>query len=468
MTQTKNVRMICLLFLASRLVVLFLYTPHFSDFRYLMYYPFELRESMIHQTSFYETFTKEASNHPTDLTMSHIELRTAAYPPLAIWAISLPIFLLPSDPIYEGHSIPAFHLWCQLFRTEMFIFDVMTFGAILWWMYRQPKIRETIPRVLGLYTLLGLLNAEVLYERMDTLCVFLLVLAVILILSQRRIAGYCIFSLAVHYRLIPIVLGPLMVLAPTLLDDRQTFRWNNNPAPYRLLGIKLFQNSGWLILMLILAGLPLYVWSGLEGVRFLSFHSIRPIQIESIYANAWMVAQKFMSERVALEASFGSVNIVPTPMFNQTVAMIANLGLIGAIFGPVLLSVRALGATDTHRDDKMQVVSLAFFTCLCGCILFSKVFSTQYILMLNGLGIIALIQTENTKFTWGIILVTIFSTLVFPWLYMDHLLNIGIVGSTRGYLGPTWLGLFVLTLRNICLAGLTICSFSLLSRAKNA
>jgi hypothetical protein len=152
-----------------------------------------------------------------------------------------------------------------------------------------------------------------------------------------------------------------------------------------------------LVCMLALAASPLTINS-------LAYQSERGIQIESIYANALFVVDKFHPIGIGIEKNFGSWHvslpgtlrwIVPAATFMQALAIMAVAAAF--FFG---------------RKREKRIWEYCFLVFAVG-VLFGKICSTQFVLWPIAFAV-PLIATGDARLYWMCIALAALATLVYP------------------------------------------------------
>jgi hypothetical protein len=210
------------------------------------------------------------------------------YPPLAWWAMYLP--RLPdarriSDPRDANQALPIYESYHAAFRGEMFLCDLASFALLLAIVHRRQ------PRLAGwaalAYVVATAILAHVLYDRLD---VALLMLLMIWAFSWTRlseetpprmlwlIASYLAIGLSISYKLVPIICVPFLLLS----EWRQPRR-----------GTQMTIALATLLVAVVAPFLIQFFISGPGVLDIFSYHAGRGIQIESLYATAMILGDRF-------------------------------------------------------------------------------------------------------------------------------------------------------------------------------
>ena len=108
-----------------------------------------------------------------------------------------------------------------------------------------------------------------------------------------------------------------------------------------------------------------------ENMRTVIFNSARGIQVESIYSNILLVGEYFFGLGISIELNYGAHQLV-LPAYAEALPQLA--------LGIQVLSVFALSALFFLKGARKEELFVYAFLVATAMILFSKVFSTQFML----------------------------------------------------------------------------------------
>src|SRR5690606_34340070 len=138
----------------------------------------------------------------------------------------------------------------------------------------------------------------------------------------------------------------------------------------------------WTVNAFLMAGaiaafaLPIYAVFGKEAFSYLNYHTQRPIQVESVYANIILLLNVFVDLSPKIVHGFGSFNLESklTNILSTASPFISLSGL--AVIFAIFLKRQSSGST--NQRDLTLFICAAFFFFLVS----SKVLSPQYLIWL--------------------------------------------------------------------------------------
>jgi hypothetical protein len=370
------------------------------------------------------------------------ETRVIEYPPLGLVPILAPAWLAPPPESGDAATRAAWNrVYTRLFRLELLLVDGATFALVLLlvarWYGDEPPWRRALRA--GAYVAGGLFACEVLYDRID-LVLGALVLAALALSWSRARAGWALglLALAVGYKLAPLTLVPLFVLAALPALTRPQAR---RAAGYAALAA--------LLIALVLA-LPAARWGG-DALAFVGYHGARGLQVESPLASLAMLAAAVTRRPLGVHRGFGAAELDAPGA--ATLAALSPLLLLLAVAAATLLIARSLGALPADGAARLaqrapRLVAAGVALLLLATMIASKVLSPQYLLWL-----LPLAPLLPLRVGWGLVAVCALTTLIVPWLYASQVLRLhpGVLPPVGD--GPTLLGGALLAARNgaLCL-----------------
>lgn len=312
--------------------------------------------------------------------------------------------------------------------------------------YPSDGPRERAGRLLAYTVFTGSLGL-ILFDRQDLVVGLVALLAVWALAAGRPTIGYVLLVLGTAYKLVPVLLLPVWVLAAAAV------RAGPGATPGRYLGavVRAAIVAG---LMLLTWPMAVYLWGGGErGFLFLTFHSARGLQLEA--PAAWPVLA--WDPAVAVGHGYGSYNLRGGAA--DRVAGVLRWLMAGSVVGAVALSARgfwrAASAPGTAAVPAARLVphlTAASLLIWLGFIVTNKVGSPQYLLWVAPLVPLLPLRTWGER-TWaGLLLAAmLFTSAVFPCGYWT------VVGKKVGedpttWAGPSPLGLFLLAGKSVTLA----------------
>lgn len=415
-------------FAVTRLAILFLLTPAYSDV--LLYFDY--------------------ATHGVDLGLAPYADMRVEYPPAAYWAMAAPRLVDPRRLTREELEGPgaraALASYHRGFRRQMLLVEAGCFALVLLLAARRWPGRAA--DAAWAYVLVTTPLAHLLFDRLD-LGMLLLLLSFAYAwtrgaettersASWTRMASIAL-GLSVAYKLVSVVAVPFVLLA----------LWRN--APRRADAVR-----GAVVLAAAIA-LPFAAhWpsAGARSLDFLKYHGERGIEIESLYASGLMLLRP-LSVEVHTVLSHGGTNL--------------EGGLTGAAATAstwLLLGVlAALGGWAILRGRQYDLSSGLRYGCgaILATVLLSKVLSPQYLLFALPLWLVVALDVLRTRRQFvGLIVLACaaacLTTWVFPYHWNAEYLVDGQARVNDVYLVPDmkWQAVAVLALRNALLIGGTL------------
>jgi hypothetical protein len=476
---TRGFLLVGVVFFVTRLAVLPFAQPT-SDVGIYAEYAYEQEAAGRARVPFYSFHTQavhkelKQARATGSLVESGEEHTDVEYPPLALLVMRLPAlpwweqYVLLSAPIEAGpkptvKKLPLGFMvvYRTLYRIGMAIIDLLVLlllVRLVRQLYPQESNREQARRLL-VYVIGTMALWHLLYDRLDLLLTFLLLLAFALLTSpDHYLWSFAGLALGINFKLVPLVLAPVWVLGAMTLSQVRAL-----PRPRALLAA-----AGWgavLLAMTLAIFAPFYFPEGKPTLAFLRYHGARGLEIDSVLASLPLALHVF-GLPLQTDFSYGSIN-VQSPLSSVLVALSPWL-TAGLLLGAaVLLLVHARHLS--QREDTTQTPSktlaqlypreFASYTLLFLSlfILANKVFSPQYLLWLIPLvSLLPMPPRPRRWFTWLFVLLCVLSTVLVPFLFVADLIDRH--GSPANYFtvkDPTFRVATLLVLRNLVFLGLT-------------
>lgn len=314
------------------------------------------------------------------------EYKVVEYPPLAVALWQLPtLWMRQPDP--GGDAAGNFAKeYVPAYRLGMAAVDAVLLGlmaGLVWRLFAAESVQERLGRLLA-FVLFTLALLPFHYERLDLLQAALVVGAFALLVSPLPYGwSFAVLALAVHLKLVPLVLAPVWVVGslPTAAAR----------APFGPGGRAALAARAAVFLALVVGGFLFFrATAGPHYLDFLEYHQSRGIEVESFWG-CLLLALRPLGQAVEVYFSHCSLNL-RSPL-SQTLAAASGgvfvaLGL-AATFG---LLAHARRLSDRPGDATQPGAMLAqrhprTFACyallfLMAFIAANKVFSPQYLLWL--------------------------------------------------------------------------------------
>ena len=344
------------------------------------------------------------------------------YPPGALLLFALPRFFAEAFPAYVF-----------AFAVEMLCVDV----AIMFMLARLPAAvagvepRDAHARYDGhvcmlVYVALSSLLVSVGLERYDLACAALILAFLYAAVgSARLVFADLILSVGIWVKLIPALCVPLyLAYVYASAAGRSPAFWYKQQPPLRV----WFAKEGWrrLASLAIFSGLlfaPFYWAAGQDLWGFLRYHAMRGLQLESIYANVYMLVHRLLGTSLTTTYGFGALEVFDPAHANvrlwiargsSAVTVALSLG-ISARFATKLCSN---SCTPAQRRAFLCTGTLAQVLSLMA---FNKVLSPQYFLWIAPLAPLAFLddRPKRRQFVVGAFIATFLTSLVWMFYYRN-------------------------------------------------
>lgn len=313
------------------------------------------------------------------------------YPPFAYLLMLIPRFFTSDVYVYE-----------VLYVVEVAVFLVI--GLIL--------IRK-IANHFGKNPLLAFITYVVcvylldyfIFDRFDIIVAVIVLAASYLVLKKRR--GWAIFLLifGMFVKLYPALLIPILIVP--FLAKREY--------------IPALKVLGFSILLCVLFILPFIIMAPGDVWNFMTYHSNRGLQIESVAASIVMFIGMFVPIDYFTENSYGSYNIggdVPDSVASIMMFLMILMILISYLMYYVRCHSQEFGSEQRDFLLISLVVLMVFIS-------FNKVFSAQYVIWVMLLLIPLMFMSEGVNMPRVISLVCVVMMIMTMWMVAgyDSLLN---------------------------------------------
>lgn len=348
------------------------------------------------------------------------------YPPLSWWLAELPRVLDSTrytaadlaSPEVQERALAAYRM---VFRGEMAVLDAGAFAFLVAWGWRRGALW-----VAGAYVLVTEILWHLLYDRLDVgltmllaACAYTYGHAAVATTARRRdawaAAAMLGLGLGVSFKLIPIVVAPLLLLAEWRCES-------GDGRARRLAGGAAALVCGAVVPFLLEAPV-----AGSATLSILGLHAERDIQVESIWATLLYAAAAF-GIKVRCVHSHGGWNLAgplePAFKIASTVAMTALFAVTGTH------AVR-----ERERFGRERAMVVAMFV-LVATTAVSRVTSPQYFLwalpaLLLGAAATNTADASTRRSTIAIValaaVVAALTTWVFPYHYLRSVSKVALV-----------------------------------------
>jgi hypothetical protein len=379
------------------------------------------------------------------------EYASVEYPPLAIGLMALPAALVddPFDGEYPTGLAPRY---AHAFIGVMALLDLavlLVVGFLVQRLLPAETAVEWCERCLA-YVLGAAPLYAVIYSRLDLGVALAVVGALALLVSRRGWwLALLVLALGVHFKLMPIFVAPLFLLAALPAANLQG-PWRDL---FRLLAVRAGVLAAFGFGMLA----SFWLWQGPGTIEFLNYHKDRGLEIESTWSSLLLVLQPLAGGWTVYH-SHGSVNVrAPLSPLLTTAATLTMGVLVLAATVVFVAAVRRRRPTagDTIAQAHPRLVADFTLLLMFLCIVANKVFSPQYLFwVLPLIPLVDLPRAGRRLFFLGVLAVSLLTMRIFPDCFVgDIVYTIGRDGDLPLFDGPTPYGAFLLLTRNaLCLA----------------
>ena len=321
------------------------------------------------------------------------------YPPF-----SLVVFLIPR--IFSV-DLDSFHYSFAIFAAISYI---VASWLILDIVGKENPLRTYVVIIL---LLIPIFSFKFIVTRNDVFAVTMAVLAVWLFLKDKKILAYVVISLGAMIKIYPIIFVMGIVIYYLAKKD-----WRSTITCIAVVAITC-----------LVIELPFFISDPSSAFNYLTYHSDRGIQIESVVASLIYLVYLLGLTTIEHEGSYGSDNIVGdlpdaiAPHMNQLLMM----ALIGFAVWMLFREIKRNKAGSDDDDNSFsRFMCLVFVALTLFFIVFSKVYSAQYmiwVLLLAPLVVWASSEgIQRTKAFWVTMAFGFLSMIAFC-LYDTHSSN---------------------------------------------
>jgi hypothetical protein len=469
--------LVALVLVASRLVVFFLASPISGLYPYYLWVQ-EFQAAVTHGVDFY-TYHEQRAQQQIDQRRRqgrgdlHEESRYLEYPPLALVAILLPGAVV--GPLPEDEPFPDDQMWRYVtaYRLEMLLFDLLAFAVVAVMMrrlYPEETPAEQAERLI-VYLLATAALGPLLYNRLDIAMAGLVVLALALLVCGATFWSMLVLALAIHFKLIPLVLTPWWALGTCAAN------WPKRPVTFARFVLPPLERLVLLAALVVALFIPFWLLGGARTLGFLAFHQERGVEVESTYGVLLMALRPFgyPIEVIERHGAFDLISpLSPGCVHLAGVVAAALLTVAGGLLLWALLRRPQEDARETTPARTLAQAHPRLFVAHTLLVLMlvvaaNKVFSPQYLLWLAPLVALAPFARRSRRvLMWSFVGLCLLTTLIFPILFYKHI--VGLVSPVTVppcFNGPTTLGLVVLGARNLLLLVLVIWTLLLVRSASD-
>jgi hypothetical protein len=455
--------LLCLvIFVAVRLFFIFGFKTQYSDIFLYSQYAFEQAIASSNHMSLYDFHAKSVEEANKKNPGAAAASPIIEYPPVAVMWASLPnIFIAPNlalgvNEAYAQFTVEYYYIYkvfCLI--VELICFFVMLYACTKIFGYKQSIVRAILLILLG-FTLIHMF-----YDRMDIILGELVAVSLALLIASRNyLVSFIVLAISINFKLIPILLAPLWIIGTLPAGFFREILDKGNIAKSVTL---ILQRALVLLGLILLIALPFYLAYGIKAYEFFFYHGERGIQIESSYGALTLFINLFANIHTDIYKAFGADNIssdISGSLLAASTPLVVAAFLGACAFAAYLFLKEAKSMPKTAKQERGQSMASAnpgIFVLLTGlflsaAILFSKVFSPQYLLWI--LPLVMLFPYKSEKKLVSVlpvallVLTNIVATIIYPYMYFSD-----IVTKTGQ---ATALGIFLLIAKNLAFLSFAI------------
>ena len=308
------------------------------------------------------------------------------YPPLAYLFLAIPR-LFASDP--RGYQIA-------------FIAMTAIFTIIGLCIVRQLSLKyeKNAKVTMSLYTLTVLMLIQFFFDRFDVIVAIFTLAAVYLYLEKRYTWAFLLLVIGVFVKLYPGLMFPVFLMP--FIADRD------------VRGV--LKHAGTFIVACVVLMIPFVIWSPDTFLTFVSYHSDRGIQLESMAASMILFLEMLGLTSVQTVNEYWSFGLSGGAA--DLVAPVMMLLMILAVL--VFCVAYYIHCKNAGADERYTSPAWASFLIVMIFVIFNKVFSAQYVvwIMMLLIPMMMFVNDQNAaKRMYLLFTAVIITTLYFGLMY---------------------------------------------------
>jgi hypothetical protein len=391
-----------------------------GDVKFYAHYGYEARAAHSDNATIYQKFYSDQDIN-----------RTIEYPPLTIDLFFLISLFIPSTV----DSTQFYILFNRLFHGLLFLSDVAIFAILLVYLFSRKVSASAILVSAANYTLAGFILGHFLYSRLDLVLGEVIIVAIILMISDRRmeLASVAALSLAIAFKLVPILLLPIWLIGGLSSSTGNWFR----------ITLESIKKGALFGIIIVTPWIFFWVRLGGDAFSFLEVHRTRGVHIESLWGTIAVLISKLGLFSVSV-TGFRSIDVafsLSSAFEAISVALlVGGCSVVYLLYGykalSLLMTKRIRSATISQAEP--ELFKLAILACLVLSLAVSKVLSPQYLLWFVPFALLIPWEVTWGKLSHFILLVSAcLTTLIVPLFYVSDVLQM------------TWFGVALLSSRNM-------------------
>jgi hypothetical protein len=196
-------------------------------------------------------------------------------------------------------------------------------------------------------------------------------------------------------------LGVMTKIVPGLCAVAAVTLWLRSSAPDRLRCVVACGAAGALTLVAI--NLGMYALAGPRYLDTFRYHTLRGVQLESLYAGVLLLLRPF-GLAMHIDESFGSTNLA-----SSATGLIKPLSLALFVLASAWLLLRRRFTPDARSATVLSVALLLIF------MLTNRVFSPQYLIWVAApIAVLSALESPPRRLWWLFLLAVLLSQLIYP------------------------------------------------------
>ncbi len=293
--------------------------------------------------NYYDNISQLLDNH----LMPYSEY-TLEYPPL-----SLAFLIIPKLLSWNFESFAVF------FSIEAVI---AAFFCFLFVMKISDRIGFNRLAALLIIILTIVAANKFIVSRNDIFAVLFVVISMYLFMRKNYVSSSILLTCATFIKIYPIILIPIFAIILFTKKD-----WKNTAIFFIIAAV-----------VGLIIELPFLINDPSSAFAYLTYHSDRGLQVESVTSSLLMIVNLFFPIIDGIEVKYGSLSLIGD--IPDAIAGVMDYLLMGALVLSALFMIYRLWSQKNDEKKEFQMLALMSIIIVSIFIIFSKVYSAQYVL----------------------------------------------------------------------------------------